>query len=100
MTTATQLASPARQAPHMPRPASRTAKHATQPAAAPHVPNRREGTITAMVVEMLRQEGGASVAELTAVTGWRKATVRGFVSTLISKHALPIIRARRQDLLD
>jgi hypothetical protein len=48
-----------------------------------------------MVVEMLRQEGGQRRGT-DGRTGWRKATVRGFVSTLISKHALPITRARRQ----
>ena len=40
-------------------------------------PKRREGTKQALMIEMLRAETGATIAEIVEATGWQQHTVRG-----------------------
>lgn len=54
----------------------------------------RHGTQKAAVIEMLKREGGATLDEIIAATGWQKHTVRGFISTL-GKTGLAISSTRR-----
>ena len=56
----------------------------------------REGSKQAVVVGMIQQEGGATIDEIMATTGWQKHTVRGFVSTLGKKTGLVITSTRRE----
>jgi hypothetical protein len=45
----------------------------------------REGSKTAQVVEMLKREGGATLAEIMTKMGWQKHTVRGFMAGAMKK---------------
>lgn len=53
-------------------------------------------TKSAYVVHLMKQENGASGKELMDQTGWKPHTVRGFISTLQSKHGLKINSAREE----
>ena len=45
----------------------------------------RTGTKQAKLIEMLRAEGGATIEEITAATGWQSHTVRGAMSGALKK---------------
>jgi hypothetical protein len=64
--------------------------HQGQPASA------RAGSKQALLVEMLAREGGASMDELTAATGWLPHTARAALSGLRKKGHV-ITRAKRAD---
>jgi hypothetical protein len=57
---------------------------------------QREGTRKATVVALLEREGGATLDELMAETKWQKHSVRGFISTLGSRHGYNVVRSRRE----
>jgi hypothetical protein len=59
-------------------------------------PKQREGTRLATVVALLERDGGATMDEIIAATSWQKHTVRGFISTLASKHGFNVTSARRE----
>jgi hypothetical protein len=46
---------------------------------------REGGGKKAAVIAMMKRAKGVTLAEITALTGWQKHTVRGFVSILASK---------------
>jgi len=50
---------------------------------APVIP--RAGTKRAVLVDMLRAEGGASIDEIVAATGWQAHTIRGAMSGALKK---------------
>jgi len=60
------------------------------------VPKQREGTRKATVIALLERAGGATLDEITAATEWQKHSVRGFISTLASKHGYTITSTRRE----
>ncbi len=45
----------------------------------------REGTKQALLIEMLRAETGATIAEIVAATGWQQHTVRGAIAGALKK---------------
>lgn len=45
----------------------------------------RQGTKQAKLIEMLRAEGGATIAEIVSVTGWQPHTVRGAIAGALKK---------------
>ncbi|SHF40224.1 Protein of unknown function [Ruegeria intermedia] len=58
------------------------------PAAADRAPKARTpraGTKQAKLIEMLRAEGGATIDEIVAETGWQAHTVRGAMSGALKK---------------
>ncbi len=58
---------------------------------APKTRTPREGTKQAKLIEMLRAEGGATIDEIVAETGWRPHTVRGaFAGALKKKLGLEV----------
>jgi hypothetical protein len=59
-------------------------------------PKQREGTRKATVIALLEREGGATLEEIMAETAWQKHSVRGFISTLASKHGYTIVSTRRE----
>jgi hypothetical protein len=94
-TKATKLAKAARTvAPKTPAKPKAT-KNATSTDAAP-APKQREGMRKAIVIALLERAGGATLAELMAATSWQKHSVRGFISTLGSKHGYTIVSTRRE----
>lgn len=48
----------------------------------PAEPSNRTGTKQALVCDLLRRVGGASVGELAAATGWQTHTVRAALTGL------------------
>ncbi len=67
--------------------APKTAK-ATQAARAKDA--AREGSKKAIVIEMLRRKGGATLAEIMETTSWQAHSVRGFISIAAKKLGLNI----------
>jgi hypothetical protein len=59
-------------------------------------PKPREGTRKATVVALLERPGGATLEEIMSATSWQKHSVRGFISTLGSKHGYTIVSTRRE----
>jgi hypothetical protein len=70
-------------------------KDATSTDDAP-APKQREGTRKATVIALLERAGGATLGEIMAATAWQKHSVRGFISTLGSKHGYTIVSTRRE----
>ena len=52
---------------------------------APTTRKPRAGTKQAKLIEMLRAEGGATIDEIVAATGWQSHTVRGAMSGALKK---------------
>ncbi|MEQ8639403.1 MAG: DUF3489 domain-containing protein [Alphaproteobacteria bacterium] len=52
---------------------------------APKARTAREGTKQALLIEMLRAEGGATIAEIVEATGWQPHTVRGAIAGALKK---------------
>jgi hypothetical protein len=48
------------------------------------------------VVALLERAGGATLDEIMAATAWQKHSVRGFISTLASKHGYAVVSTRRE----
>ena len=55
------------------------------PNAAPKPRKTREGTKQAQLIAMLRAEGGATIDEIVAATGWQPHTVRGAMAGALKK---------------
>jgi len=52
---------------------------------APKARTAREGTKQALLIEMLRVENGATIAEIVEATGWQPHTVRGAIAGALKK---------------
>ena len=51
----------------------------------------REGSKTAMVLELLRRKDGATIGEIAKATNWQNHSIRGFISgTITKKMGLPV----------
>lgn len=82
-----------------------TAPAAPEPAKTRAPP--RDGTKIATVLDLLRQPGGTTIADISAATGWQAHTVRGALAGAIGKRmSLKVIshkekgEARRYRLAD
>ena len=59
---------------------------------------RSRETKTDQVVQRLRSEGGATIAEIMAATGWQAHSVRGFFSAVVRKRlALDLVSILGED---
>ena len=56
----------------------------------------REFSKKAIVIELLKRAEGATLKEIMAATAWQKHSVRGFISTLGSKHGYTVVSTRRE----
>jgi hypothetical protein len=62
------------------------------------LPAGRKGSKTAKILRLLRRPDGASLAELTKVTGWQPHSMRGFLSGAVkAKMGLKISSIKRDD---
>jgi hypothetical protein len=77
-------------------PAKPKATKATTSTDGAPAPKQREGTRKATVVALLEREGGATLEEIMSATSWQKHSVRGFISTLGSKHGYTVVSTRRE----
>jgi hypothetical protein len=59
-------------------------------------PKHREGTRMATVIALLERAGGATLEGIMSATSWQKDSVRGFISTLGSKHGYNVASTRRE----
>jgi hypothetical protein len=95
---AAKAAKPAKVA-HTPTPKAPAKPKATKDAigvdGAPAI-KQREGTRKATVVALLERAGGATLDEIMAATAWQKHSVRGFISTLASKHGYAVVSTLRE----
>ena len=64
---------------------------------APKTRKPREGTKQAKLIEMLRAEGGATIDEIVAATGWQSHTVRGAMSGALKKKLGLMIESSKED---
>ena len=70
-------------------PAPSTRRKAKKAATAPDTPKeprkRRKGTKQAALIDMLRRDEGATIAQIVEATGWQPHTVRGAISGALKK---------------
>ena len=62
------------------RPARKAKADQPQP-----VPRQRDGSKQAQVIDMLKRPQGATIAQVSELTGWQSHTVRGFFSAGLKK---------------
>ena len=74
--------------------ASKTPKAAKKATSAP-VP--REFSKKAIVLDMLKRKGGATMAEIAKETGWQNHTIRGFISGTLTKKMGLVIESTRSE---
>jgi hypothetical protein len=75
---ATRKTTPAKKTPKA-KTAAKKSKPAKEPKAA------RTGSKSEEVIALLKRKGGATMAEIVALTGWQKHTTRGWVSGFLGK---------------
>jgi hypothetical protein len=56
----------------------------------------RAGSKTATILDLIGRAKGATLAEMTAATGWQAHSVRGFLSTAGKKHNVKIESAKKE----
>ena len=71
-------------------------KDAALPAQEASAKAPREGSQTAKVIALLKQDDGVTLDAIMAATGWQRHSVRGFISTLPKKTGLVITSTRRE----
>jgi Protein of unknown function (DUF3489) len=81
---------------------AKSGKKATPPKKAPKGAKKatgaREGSKTAMILELLKRPGGATAKELLKATGWQPHSLRGFISgTLGKKMGLTVVSTKGED---
>jgi hypothetical protein len=76
----------------------KAARQQKPPTAATNANGPRENSKTAVVLALLRREGGTTLAELMSATGWQKHSVRGFLSgTIGKKMGLTLVSLKAED---
>jgi hypothetical protein len=72
-------------APKAAKGATKTATSTTTATAGDGTPTAREGSKKAMVLELLRRQEGATLAEIAKATEWQNHSIRGFISGTLTK---------------
>ena len=76
--------------------ATRKAKGSKKAATDGHRP--REGSKTAIILDLIRRPKGATLEELMAAAGWQAHSVRGFLSAVVGKKmCLKLESSKRED---
>ncbi len=71
-------------------------KSKSQPATSASTQESRAGSKAAAVIALLKSKRGASIAEMTEVTGWQSHSVRGFLAgSLRKRHGLEVTSEKR-----
>lgn len=80
------------------RPATTSARRASQPPVAATKKTFREGSKTGAIIGLLKRTGGANLKEIMQATNWQVHSVRGFISgTLCKKMSLPVVFTKSPD---
>lgn len=66
-------------------PTAADSREPASPGSADTAPHIRPGTRQALLVDLLRRDGGASLEELVQATGWQQHSVRGAISSTVRK---------------
>ncbi len=78
---------------------ARTAKTKSKATTEPAISDRQEsraGSKAAAVIALLKSKRGATIAEMTEVTGWQSHSVRGFLAgSLRKRHGLEVTSEKR-----
>jgi hypothetical protein len=72
-------------APKAPKGAPKKAKAIKTAKAKEAAPEAREGSKKAIVLDLLRRKGGATLDEIAERTGWQRHSIRGFLSGSVTK---------------
>jgi hypothetical protein len=73
---------------------ARTRKRAT---ASDEATTSRAGSKTAQMIELLKEQNGATLKDIMSATGWQAHSVRGFISgTLGKKMGLSVVSAKNE----
>lgn len=78
----------------------RSTSEGTHSAGSPGVTPRsiRPGTKLAKIIDLMRQPGGATIAQMMATTQWQAHTIRGAISGMIKKKlGLNVVSAKGPD---
>ena len=74
---------------------SKTARLEKAPQSATQPKGARDGSKTAIILDLLKREGGVTSKELMTTTGWQPHSVRGFLSgTVGKKMGLKVVSAK------
>jgi hypothetical protein len=97
--TATPVAPPlADVAPAEPPSGRKATRREKAPKADTQPKGAREGSKTALVLDLLKRQGGVTSQELMTVTGWQAHSVRGFLSgTVTKKLGLKLVSAKGEN---
>ena len=75
-----------------------TTKTKTSKKARPDAKGVREGSKTAIILDLIRRPKGATIEELMAAAGWQAHSVRGFMSAVVTKKmGLKLQSSKRED---
>ena len=94
--TATAAQETATPAPRAHKGAPKKAK-ATKAAKAKDAAPAREGSKKAIVLDLLRRKGGATLAEIAKATDWQNHSIRGFISGTLGKKMGLTVESTKND---
>ena len=95
--TATAAQEAATPAPKAPKGAPKKAKATKAAKAKDAVPEAREGSKKAIVLDLLRRKGGATLAEIAKATDWQNHSIRGFISGTLGKKMGLTVESSKND---
>ncbi len=85
-------------APQVPAVAPKKARAAKRASGEENATGVRAGSKTAQTLDLLKRDGGATLAEIIELTGWQAHSVRGFISGALGKKmGLTVESVKRQD---
>jgi hypothetical protein len=93
-TAAQEAATPAPKAPKGAPKKAKATKTATAKGAAPEA---RDGSKKAIVLDLLRRKGGATLAEIAKATDWQSHSIRGFISGTLGKKMGLTVESSKND---